>query len=124
MTAAISIEGLSKRYGSLQALDGVDLRVEPGEFFGLLGPNGAGKTTLISVLAGLARASGGRASVMGHDVVDDYRMARRLLGVCFAWQRRSTAAGPRIRYSNLPPKLATLAALYGVDTMLAAPVHV
>jgi ABC-2 type transport system ATP-binding protein len=42
MSAAIAIEGLSKRYGSLQALDGVDLRVEPGEFFGLLGPNGAG----------------------------------------------------------------------------------
>ena len=45
------------------------------------------------------------------------------LGVCFEWQRRSIAAGPRIRYSNLPPKLATLAALYGVDTILAAPVH-
>ncbi len=81
MSAAISIEGLSKRYGSLVALDGVDLRVEPGEFFGLLGPNGAGKTTLISVLAGLARASAGRASVMGHDVVDAYRAARRHLGV-------------------------------------------
>jgi ABC-2 type transport system ATP-binding protein len=81
VNAAISIEGLSKRYGSLLALDGVDLRVEPGEFFGLLGPNGAGKTTLISVLAGLARASAGRASVMGHDVVDAYRAARRHLGV-------------------------------------------
>ncbi len=81
MTAAISIRGLSKRYGALQALDGVDLQVEPGEFFGLLGPNGAGKTTLISVLAGLARATSGRASVMGHDVVDDYRSARRQLGV-------------------------------------------
>ncbi len=45
------------------------------------------------------------------------------LGVCFEWQRRSIATGPRIRYSNLPPKLATLAALYGVDTILAAPVH-
>ena len=81
MTAAISIRGLSKHYGSLVALDGVDLQVEPGEFFGLLGPNGAGQTTLISVLAGLARASAGRASVMGHDVVDDYRAARRHLGV-------------------------------------------
>jgi ABC-2 type transport system ATP-binding protein len=81
VTAAISIEGLSKRYGALVALDGVDLRVEQGEFFGLLGPNGAGKTTLISVLAGLARASGGQVSVMGHDVVDDYRAARRHLGV-------------------------------------------
>jgi ABC-2 type transport system ATP-binding protein len=81
MTAAISIDGLSKRYGALVALDGVDLRVEQGEFFGLLGPNGAGKTTLISELAGLARASAGRVSVMGHDVFDDYRAARRHLGV-------------------------------------------
>ncbi len=81
MTAAISIERLSKRYGDLLALDEVDLTVERGEFFGLLGPNGAGKTTLISILAGLTRASGGRASVMGHDVVTDYRDARRELGV-------------------------------------------
>jgi ABC-2 type transport system ATP-binding protein len=81
MTPAISIQGLSKRYGSLVAVDGVDLTVEQGEFFGLLGPNGAGKTTLISVLAGLARATAGRVSVMGHDVVDDYRAARRQLGV-------------------------------------------
>ena len=81
MTAAVRIEGLSRRFRSVQALDGVDLEVAPGEFFGLLGPNGAGKTTLISILAGLVRADAGRASVMGHDVVDDYRAARRALGV-------------------------------------------
>jgi ABC-2 type transport system ATP-binding protein len=79
--AAIETRGITKRYGSVQALAGVDLRVEPGEFFGLLGPNGAGKTTLISVLSGLARASGGEARVMGHDVLRDYRQARRALGV-------------------------------------------
>jgi len=79
--AAIETRGITKRYGSVQALAGVDLRVEPGEFFGLLGPNGAGKTTLISVLSGLARASGGEARVMGHDVLRDYREARRALGV-------------------------------------------
>jgi len=79
--AAIETRGITKRYGSVQALAGVDLRVEPGEFFGLLGPNGAGKTTLISVLSGLARASGGEARVMGHDVLRDYRKARRALGV-------------------------------------------
>jgi ABC-2 type transport system ATP-binding protein len=55
--------------------------IEAGEFFGLLGPNGAGKTTLISVLAGLARASGGRVTVMGHDVVADYAAARKALGI-------------------------------------------
>jgi len=65
----------------LQALDDVSLVVEPGEFFGLLGPNGAGKTTLISILAGLARATSGRASICGYDVVDQYQNARRALGV-------------------------------------------
>ncbi len=67
--------------GPLQALGGVSFDIEPGEFFGLLGPNGAGKTTLISVLAGLARATSGRVSVMGHDVVDDYAAARKALGI-------------------------------------------
>jgi ABC-2 type transport system ATP-binding protein len=80
-TPAIEVRGLVKRYGALTALDGVDLRVERGEFFGLLGPNGAGKTTLISVLAGLARPDAGRARVMDHDVAADYRAARRALGV-------------------------------------------
>ena len=56
-------------------------RVAEGEFFGLLGPNGAGKTTLISILAGLTRADRGIARILGHDVVSDYRQARRALGV-------------------------------------------
>jgi ABC-2 type transport system ATP-binding protein len=81
MVAAIEIRGLVKRYGTLQALAGIDLEIRPGEFFGLLGPNGAGKTTLISILAGLARADSGSARVLGHDVVADYRSSRRLLGV-------------------------------------------
>ncbi len=59
----------------------MSLAVEEGEFFGLLGPNGAGKTTLIHIIAGLARASRGSVSVMGADVVSDYRRARRMLGV-------------------------------------------
>nr|WP_207301903.1 ABC transporter ATP-binding protein [Rhodocyclus tenuis] len=65
----------------MRALDGVSLEIGDGEFFGLLGPNGAGKTTLISCLAGLARADAGQIEVRGHDVVADYRNARRLLGV-------------------------------------------
>ncbi len=79
--AAIRIDQVKKRYGSLQALGGVSLEIAQGEFFGLLGPNGAGKTTLISIMAGLARADAGRVNIHGHDVVTDYRDARRCLGV-------------------------------------------
>jgi ABC-2 type transport system ATP-binding protein len=81
LNPAIEIRGVHKRFGSLHALRGIDLRVERGEFFGLLGPNGAGKTTLISILAGLAQAESGTLQVMGHDVVTGYREARRNLGV-------------------------------------------
>jgi ABC-2 type transport system ATP-binding protein len=81
MSIAIDIRSAVKRYGAFEALRGVSLAVEEGEFFGLLGPNGAGKTTLISIIAGLSRASSGSVSVMGHDVVRDYRAARRALGV-------------------------------------------
>jgi ABC-2 type transport system ATP-binding protein len=81
LTPAVDIVHVARRFGPVQALAGVDLVVEPGEFFGLLGPNGAGKTTLISILAGLTRADSGTARVLGHDVVEDYRSARRLLGV-------------------------------------------
>ncbi|MFM7633955.1 MAG: ATP-binding cassette domain-containing protein, partial [Betaproteobacteria bacterium] len=77
MTAAIRIDQVKKRFGALQALDGVSLEIASGEFFGLLGPNGAGKTTLISIIAGLARADHGRVSILGHDVVNDFRAARR-----------------------------------------------
>src|SRR5690606_35834845 len=82
---AVRFQDVAKSYpgarGEVRALDGVSFDIEQGEFFGLLGPNGAGKTTLISILAGLARASRGRVSVMGHDVVTDYAAARKALGV-------------------------------------------
>ncbi|CAB1367865.1 ABC transporter ATP-binding protein [Denitratisoma oestradiolicum] len=81
MATAILVRGLTKRYGVVQAVDGVDLEVAEGEFFGLLGPNGAGKTTLISALAGLVRPDAGRIEVLGKDVQNQYREARRLLGV-------------------------------------------
>ena len=78
---ALDVQAVQKRYGSVHALRGVNLRVEQGEFFALLGPNGAGKTTLISALAGLARPDSGTLKVMGHDVIANYREARRHLGV-------------------------------------------
>ncbi|MDR0635219.1 MAG: ABC transporter ATP-binding protein [Azoarcus sp.] len=78
---AIRVTAVTKRYGDLLALAGVDLEIGQGEFFGLLGPNGAGKTTLISALAGLIRADGGTLEIMGHDVVSASRDARLKLGV-------------------------------------------
>jgi len=78
---AVEARGVHKSYGAVRALAGVSLEVREGEFFGLLGPNGAGKTTLISALGGLARADEGSLSVMGHDVVRDFRRSRRALGI-------------------------------------------
>ena len=80
-TPAVSVFGVKKYYGNLCALNGINLEIRQGEFFGLLGPNGAGKSTLINILAGLVRATDGKASIIGHDVVSDYRQARRHLGV-------------------------------------------
>jgi ABC-2 type transport system ATP-binding protein len=81
MGAVIDVRAVHKAFGAIKALDGVSLSVEQGEFFALLGPNGAGKTTLINIIAGLTRATSGSARVMGFDVVADYRLARRALGV-------------------------------------------
>jgi ABC-2 type transport system ATP-binding protein len=81
VSVAVAISQVEKRFGSLRALAGVSLQIDEGEFFGLLGPNGAGKTTLISCLAGLTRPDSGQLMVMGHDVLGDYREARRCLGV-------------------------------------------
>ncbi len=73
---AISIEGLEKRYGTVRALDGLDLEVEPGTVFGFLGPNGAGKTTTIRILTGLSHAGAGHARVAGVEVgAGDDRLA-------------------------------------------------
>jgi ABC-2 type transport system ATP-binding protein len=78
----ISVEGLSKTYaGGFQALKGVDLAINKGEIFALLGPNGAGKTTLISIVCGLVNPTGGKVSADGHDIIKDFRAARRLIGL-------------------------------------------
>jgi daunorubicin resistance ABC transporter ATP-binding subunit len=80
-TAAVAVEGLRKSFGEVVALDGLDLAVDAGTVFGLLGPNGAGKTTLVRVLSTLLRPSGGRATVLGHDVVGEPLAVRRRIGL-------------------------------------------
>jgi len=78
---AITVRGLVKSFGEVQALDGVDLDVTAGTVLGLLGPNGAGKTTFVRVLATLLRADGGTASVLGLDVVADADELRERIGL-------------------------------------------
>ena len=78
----VRVENLVKRYDSgFEALKGVDLDIREGEILALLGPNGAGKTTLISTICGITTPTSGRITVGGHDVVDDFRAARRLIGL-------------------------------------------
>jgi ABC-2 type transport system ATP-binding protein len=77
----IQAEGLTKRYGSTQALAGIDLDVPAGTVLGVLGPNGAGKTTAVRILTTLARPDTGWARVAGHDVVADAAEVRRNIGV-------------------------------------------
>jgi ABC-2 type transport system ATP-binding protein len=78
---ALRIERFSKRYDELFAVDDVSLEVAAGDFFGFLGPNGAGKTTTINAVVGLATITSGSIAVFGHDVVRDWRAARRLVGL-------------------------------------------
>ena len=78
---AIEVEGLRKRFGEVVALSGIDFTVPRGTVFGLLGPNGAGKTTAVRVLATVLSPDGGRAEVLGHDVVRDAAAVRRRIGL-------------------------------------------
>ena len=80
---AIITRGLTRHYGRVEALRGIDLQIKQGEMFALLGPNGAGKTTLFSILSTLRRPSGGEARVLGHDVVSERARIRRAMGVVF-----------------------------------------
>ena len=81
MTAALSLQGLSKAFGSKRAVDRLDLEVRGGCMFGLVGPNGAGKTTTLSMATGLLRPDAGTAWVLGHDVWADPARAKALIGV-------------------------------------------
>jgi ABC-2 type transport system ATP-binding protein len=80
--SALHIEGLVKRYPTgVEALRGVSLEIEPGDFFALLGPNGAGKSTLIHCTTGLAQPTDGSIRVFGHDAIDGYAEARQAVGL-------------------------------------------
>jgi ABC-2 type transport system ATP-binding protein len=78
---AIIVEELKKHFREVKAVDGVDLTVEPSTVFGLLGPNGAGKTTIVRILTTLLRPDGGRATVVGYDVVRDAERLRHEIGL-------------------------------------------
>jgi ABC-2 type transport system ATP-binding protein len=79
---AIEIQSLTKIYDTgIEALKGINLAISEGSFFGLLGPNGAGKTTTIGILTGLVNKTSGTAKIFNNDILQDYKMARRLIGL-------------------------------------------
>src|ERR1700761_1605066 len=80
MTAAIAVQGLTRRYGAVTAVDGVSFDVHAGEVFGLLGPNGAGKTTTLECILGLGRSDAGRIAICGQDWGGDPRAAHTKIG--------------------------------------------
>jgi ABC-2 type transport system ATP-binding protein len=104
---AVSVRGLRKSYGEVQAVKGVDFEVRPGEIFGFLGPNGAGKSTTINILCTLVSPTGGSASVAGHDVVRERDEVRRNIGLVF---QDPTVDG----YLSAEQNLRFHAELYGV----------
>src|ERR1700758_1962403 len=82
MPSMISVSNLSKTYGSgFRALNNINLDIRRGEIFALLGPNGAGKTTLISTICGIANPTSGSITVGGHDIANQYRAARSMIGL-------------------------------------------
>ena len=105
----IRIEGLTKRYGDLVAVDGVDLDVRRGEVFGILGPNGAGKTTTLEMIEGLRSPDTGEIEVAGYDAIRETDELKRVIGV----QLQATAL---FDYLNLQETLELFADLYGADS--------
>ncbi len=83
MTHVIETHQLTKTYGSLKAVDKLDITVESGEIFGLLGPNGAGKTTAISMLCTILKPTSGSATVNGFDIVKEANKVRKSIGIVF-----------------------------------------
>src|SRR4029453_13112942 len=106
---AILVEGLAKRFGDVVALDGIDFQVPAGTVFGLLGPNGAGKTTAIRILATILRPDGGRATVLGRDVVRDPDGVRYRIGLAGQY----AAVDPNLTGREDPPRPGRWAQLSG-----------
>ncbi len=112
--ATISVRGLVKRYGEIEAVAGVDFEVRRGELFGFLGPNGAGKTTTINMLCTLARPTAGAATVAGYDVVTQRDQVRQMIGLVF---QDTTLDG----YLSAEMNLRFHAELYGMPRPEVAP---
>jgi ABC-2 type transport system ATP-binding protein len=118
---AISVRGLRKTYGQLEALRGVDFEIEEGEVFGLLGPNGAGKTTTIEVLEGYRHRDGGEVSVLGHDPERPGPAFRQRIGVVLQqaqlWPNLSVRETHAIfaGYYRRPRDIEEVIALVGLD---------
>jgi ABC-2 type transport system ATP-binding protein len=93
----IRVRGLTKRYGDVQAVDGIDFDVAKGEIFGLLGPNGAGKTTTVEILEGLRVADGGEVSVLGIDVGREPDVLKPRIGVSL----QTAAMYPKLTVAEL-----------------------
>ncbi|ACZ43150.1 ABC transporter related protein [Thermobaculum terrenum ATCC BAA-798] len=98
MTAIIQVDGLSKSFGEVRAVNSISFHVEAGEVFGLLGPNGAGKSTTIKMLTTLLPPDAGRASIGGYDVVRHATMVRRIIGYV---PQALSADGSLTGYENL-----------------------
>jgi ABC-2 type transport system ATP-binding protein len=110
----ISVSGLTKRYGEIEAVRGIDFAVAAGETFGFLGPNGAGKTTTIKILCTLATATSGSAQVAGHDAATDRDSVRRNIGLVFQDTTLDT-------YLTAAQNLRFHADLYGVPKAAVGP---
>jgi ABC-2 type transport system ATP-binding protein len=131
--AAIRAAGLTKRYGETLAVDGLELAIAPGEFFGLLGPNGSGKTTTIHMLATLIRPTAGSAQVAGFDIGREAVRAREAIGIVFQESAldRSLTVAENLRFAglllDLPRKVIAerageLLELFGLQDHRKAPV--
>ncbi|MEX0961206.1 MAG: ATP-binding cassette domain-containing protein [Burkholderiales bacterium] len=109
--AAVRGSGLVKRYGDVAAVDGLDLEIPSGQFFGLLGPNGSGKTTTIHMLATLVRPTRGTAQVAGHDVLRAPVQVRKAIGLVFQESAldRTLSVAENLRFAgllyDLPPRV-------------------